>query len=61
MCRKLTLCHSKAKNIQKNLVMAERSFQGLFPVLGSYHILFQAPAVVRERVYIPPALVELFP
>ena len=40
--------------------MDEISFQGLPPVLGSHRILFQAPAVVSKKVYIPPALVELF-
>lgn len=40
--------------------MDERSFQGLPPVLGSHCIPFQAPAVVSEKVYIPPALVSLF-
>ena len=40
--------------------MDERSFQELPFVLGSHHILFQAPAVVSEKVYIPLALVVLF-
>ena len=40
--------------------MDERSFWGLPPVLGSPCILFQAPAVVSEKVYIPLALVALF-
>ena len=40
--------------------MDERFFQGLPPVLGSHRILFQAPAVVNEKVYIPPASVMLF-
>ena len=40
--------------------MNERSFPGLSLVLGSPCILFQAPTIVNEKVYIPPALVELF-
>lgn len=40
--------------------MDERSFQGLPPVPSSNRILFQAPAVVSEKVYIQPALVALF-
>ena len=33
---------------------------GLLPMLGSHLILFQAPATVNEKVYIPPTLVALF-
>ena len=40
--------------------MDERSFQGLPSVLGSHCILFQVPAIVSEKVYIPPALVAFF-
>ena len=40
--------------------MFERSFQGIPPMLGSHHILFQAPAVVNEKVYISLTLVALF-
>ena len=40
--------------------MDERSFQGLLPVLDKHGIPFEAPAVVSEKVYIPPALVVLF-
>ena len=40
--------------------MDERSFLGFPPVLGSHHILFQAPVVVYEKVYISPALIALF-
>ena len=29
-------------------------------MLGSHHNLFQPPALVSEKVYIPPALVTLF-
>ena len=59
MHRKLTMCHGKLKNTQK-LFMDESSFQGLPPVFGSNHILFQAPAVASKKVYIPLALKELF-
>ena len=37
-----------------------RSFQELPPVLSNDRILFQAPVVISEKVYIPPALVALF-
>ena len=40
--------------------MDERSFQVLPSVFGSHCIPFQAPAVVNEKVYIPPALVAFF-
>ena len=35
-------------------------FPDLPPALDRYCILFQAPAVVSEKVYIPPAFVALF-
>ena len=40
--------------------MDERSFQRLSLVFNSHHIPFQAPAVVSEKVYILPSLVEVF-
>ena len=40
--------------------MAKRSFQRFPLMLGSHHILFKAPAVVSDEVYIPSALVVLF-
>ena len=40
--------------------MDEGSFQGLSSVLDSHHILFQTPAVVSEKVYIPPAMEAFF-
>ena len=46
--------------IPKNTIYGWKSFQGFLPLLSSHHILFQVPAVVSEKVYIPPALVALF-
>ena len=40
--------------------MDDRSFQELSPVLDSHQIPFQAPVLISEKIYFPPALEAFF-